>query len=142
MSFCDEDLDYGLLDEVIIEQEQLTSKKEREELKQKYEDASKRLTYLEKENRILKANISSLFKTAVAEIERKNYQNNELRKELDDLILRRNKRQHEEKSCQELQEKERKRQRSSSPARYKHKSIKTADKAADRGNYSSRRRRN
>jgi len=44
---------------------------------------------LELQNRILKANISSLYKTAKSEIERKNNQIAELRNQLDDLILRR-----------------------------------------------------
>jgi hypothetical protein len=115
MSFLDEEFDY--LDEVIIEKEELSTKKERDELKQKYEEVSVRRTFLEKENRILKANISSLFKTAVAEIERKNSQISELRKELDDLILRRHKRQHrdEPKPLKETETNTRKRQRTSPP---------------------------
>lgn len=42
-----------------------------------------------KENRLLKANISSLYKSALSEIRRKDHQISELRNQLDDIILRR-----------------------------------------------------
>ena len=84
--------DLDLFDESIIEKQFSTMEEENRSLKEKLGQMSKRQSVLEKENRILKANISSLYKTAIAEVDRKNCQINELRSELDDLILRRQRR--------------------------------------------------
>lgn len=48
-----------------------------------------RITELTRANGILKANISTLYRTAKAEIERKNARISELQSELDDLIFKR-----------------------------------------------------
>ena len=84
--------DFDLLDEAIIcdRTDSLVSenKKLRDEL-MKAKDFNSRL---EKENRILKANISSLYKTALSEIERKTQQLSDVQTKLDDYILRRHRR--------------------------------------------------
>ena len=84
--------DFDLFDESIIEKQFSSIEEENRKLKEKMDQMKQRQNLLEKENRILKANISSLYKTAIAEVDRKNSQINELRSELDDLILRRDRR--------------------------------------------------
>lgn len=84
--------DFDLFDESIIEKQFSSIEEENQKLKDKMDQMKQRQAVLEKENRILKANISSLYKTAIAEVDRKNSQINELRSELDDLILRRDRR--------------------------------------------------
>lgn len=84
--------DFDLFDESIIEKKFSSIEEENRKLKEKMDQMGKRQNLLEKENRILKANISSLYKTAIAEVDRKNSQINELRSSLDDLILRRDRR--------------------------------------------------
>lgn len=64
--------------------------------KEEYEKILAENANLRKQNDILKANISSLFKTAVAEIDRKNTQLKELQTRLDDIVLRRH-RNHQER---------------------------------------------
>lgn len=54
------------------------------------QEAEKRIAELTKINTVLKANISTLYRTAKAEIQRKNDRISELQSELDDLIFRRN----------------------------------------------------
>lgn len=81
--------DFDLFDESIIEKQFSSLEEENGKLKEKMDQMKQRQSVLEKENRILKANISSLYKTAIAEVDRKNSQINELRSQLDDLILRR-----------------------------------------------------
>jgi len=64
--------------------------------KEEYENILAQNANLKKQNDILKRNISSLFKTAVAEIDRKNTQLKELQTRLDDIVLRRH-RNHQER---------------------------------------------
>lgn len=84
--------DFDLFDESVIEKQFSSLEEENRRLKQRLDEREKRQVLIEKENRVLKANISSLYKTAVAEIERKNGQISGLRSQVDDLILRRNRR--------------------------------------------------
>ena len=105
MTSQDYDLDFDLLDEAIIEEKNDKIEKEKEQLSAKYQDMLNKNIVLEKQNKILKANISSLFKTASSEIDRKNNQINQLRSQLDDLILRRHFR-HQEKQQDRQQERQ------------------------------------
>jgi hypothetical protein len=82
--------DENLGDLVIMEKTYQIALKENCSMKEAIQKMGERVTRCETENRVLKANISSLYKTAKAEIERKTAQNAELRRELDNLILRRN----------------------------------------------------
>lgn len=84
--------DFDLFDESIIEKKFSSIEEENRKLKEKVDELRKRQDRVEKENRILRANISSLYKTAIAEVDRKNSQINDLRSQLDDLILRRERR--------------------------------------------------
>ena len=78
-----------LLDCAIVESNYDTLVDQNKKLELKYQKIVAEKIRLEKENRILKANISSLYKTAATEIKRKDSQMSDLRGQLDDLILRR-----------------------------------------------------
>lgn len=82
--------DVNLSDLVMIESNYHMALKESSTMKQQMQRMAQRLQACERQNKVLKANISSLYKTAKAEIDRKGGQISELRRELDDLILRRN----------------------------------------------------
>lgn len=84
--------DFDLLDEAIITDQAEKFTDENEKLKNELIKAQEINRKLERENRILKANISSLYKTAINEIDRKSKQLAEVQSKLDDLILRRCKR--------------------------------------------------
>lgn len=82
--------EFKLAEDLIVEKQLMDLKKRSEHLTAKLKLYATRGMALEKENRILKANISSLYKTAKAEIERKDSIIADLRQELDDLKFRRN----------------------------------------------------
>lgn len=84
--------DFDLLDEAIIGDQTESLRSENDQLKSQLLKAKELNSKLEKENRVLKANISSLYKTALSEIERKTLQLNEAQTKLDDYILRRHRR--------------------------------------------------
>lgn len=65
-----------------LEKEKNVVDSELKEIKEKYE----RMVMV---NKILKTNISSLYKTAKAELERKNDRISELTRQIDDLVFRR-----------------------------------------------------
>ncbi|XP_077301807.1 uncharacterized protein LOC143922442 isoform X2 [Arctopsyche grandis] len=65
-----------------------TLRGEIQELKLEIRNVSEKCTRLEKENDTLQTNISTLYKTATAELQRKERMNNEIRAELDDLKIR------------------------------------------------------
>lgn len=65
-----------------LEKEKNVIDSELKEIKEKYE----RMVMV---NKILKTNISSLYKTAKAELERKNDRISELTRQIDDLVFRR-----------------------------------------------------
>jgi len=81
--------DQFISDIAIIEDKYEDVLKQVNEVKAELKLANRKNQVYERENKILKANISSLYKTAKAEIDRKRDQITELRRELDDLILRR-----------------------------------------------------
>ncbi|RWS15942.1 CASP8-associated protein 2-like protein [Dinothrombium tinctorium] len=78
----------SLSDACLIESSFEKLRTENERLVVNIGDLSAKLAKKEKENRVLKANISSLYKTAKAEMERKNNEIGELRRNLDSLIFR------------------------------------------------------
>ena len=78
-----------LFDFAIVESNYDSLVDQNKKLELKYQKTVADKVRLEKENRILKANISSLYKTAASEIQRKDSQMADLRGQLDDLILRR-----------------------------------------------------
>lgn len=84
--------DFDLLDEAIICDRTDSLANENKKLKNELMKAKEFNSKLERENRVLKANISSLYKTALAEIERKGQQLTEVQSKLDDYILRRHRR--------------------------------------------------
>ena len=84
--------DFDLLDEAIITDQAEKFTDENKLLKDELVKAQEMNRKLQRENRVLKANISSLYKTAINEIERKSKQLAETQSRLDDLILRRCKR--------------------------------------------------
>ena len=84
--------DFDLLDEAIICDRTDSLASENKKLKDELMKAKEFNSKLDKENRILKANISSLYKTALSEIERKTKQLSDVQTKLDDLILRRHRR--------------------------------------------------
>ena len=81
--------DANLIDIVLIEDCQKRLSFERDQIKNELNENKIKLAKLEKVNTILKANISSLFKTAKAELQRKNDRIAELTNKLDDFIFRR-----------------------------------------------------
>lgn len=83
-----------LFDFAIVEKNYDSVVDQNKKLELNYRTIAAEKVRLEKENRILKANISSLYKTAVAEIKRKDSQMADLRQQLDDLILRRHRSSH------------------------------------------------
>ena len=141
MASQDTEFDFDLFDEVIIDKELSSNQQANQELQEKYEKAMKQLSLLEKENRILKANISSLFKTAVSEIERKDGQISQLRSELDDFILRRNKKWTGDQSKETTQEdKHRRPQSQDQNSRREHnrdKSTSSCTESSSRSRHSS-----
>ena len=90
------DLDYeqvdGNLNEVSIVDD-LNDKLERknEKISKELEQVKEELARMTRINKILKTNISSLFKTAKAELERKNERIAQLTQQYDDLVFRRRK---------------------------------------------------
>lgn len=79
----------NLSDFAFLENWQKRMAEEKTQMKNELNESKAKLAKLEKVNNILKANISSLFKTAKAELQRKNDQIAELTNKLDDIIFRR-----------------------------------------------------
>lgn len=83
-------VNFGMNDASIFEDHQNKWLAEKTKLEKEIEDSRMVIEKCNKVNAILKANISSLYKTAKAEITRKDDMISELRKKLDDIIFRRN----------------------------------------------------
>lgn len=85
------DHNYLLNDLVLMEDSQRNLIKEKKALEDELKNVRQDLEKLTKANKILKANISSLFKTAKAEMKRKDERIDELSEKVDQLISQKNK---------------------------------------------------